>query len=122
MNEADIKYAHITELGGLRHTTLESKNTGWHNKSFRGYADYMGTPEFEKGISKLKKIAEKNTTAIMCAEAVPWRCHRSMIADAMVVQKWGVYDIMTTKKASPHRQTSFLKVKKGKITYPEPKA
>lgn len=95
LKKAGINYVHITELGGLRHTTATSKNIGWHNKSFRGYADYMETPGFEKGLHKLEKIAKKETTAIMCAEAVPWRCHRSMIADALTVQKWDVFDIMT---------------------------
>ena len=118
LKEAGIGYSHISKLGGLRKTNKESKNTGWRNASFRGYADYMATKEFAEGLEELIDIASKKTTAIMCAEAVPWRCHRSMIGDALVKKKWLVNDIMSLKKAPPHRLTSFLKVKKGIIVYP----
>lgn len=120
LKKAGIHYTHIAELGGLRQTTAESKNLGWNNRSFRGFADYMSTPEFESGIMLLEKIARKETTAIMCAEAVPWRCHRSLIADALTKRHWSVFDIMTLKNASPHRLTPFLKVRQGKLIYPEP--
>ena len=118
MNEAGIGYAHIKQLGGLRHPAKESINTGWQNTSFRGYADYMATDEFRQGLAELEAIAEKRSTAIMCAEAVPWRCHRSMIADALTLQGWGVRDIQSKKTANLHELTPFLKVQDGKITYP----
>ncbi len=123
LKKKDIEYIHIAELGGLRHTTAESKNLGWNNKSFRGFADYMSTPEFEEGITLLEKIAKKKVTAIMCAEAVPWRCHRSLIADALTKRPerlWAAFDIMSLKTASKHRLTPFLKVRQGKMTYPKP--
>ena len=121
LEKVGIKYTHIAELGGLRHTTKDSKNLGWNNLSFRGFADYMSTGEFEKGLKLLEKIGKKETVAIMCAEAVPWRCHRSLIADALVKRHWSVFDIMTLKTASKHRMTPFLKIRKGKLTYPKPK-
>lgn len=126
LNKANIEYVHLSELGGLRRTTKDSNNLGWHNTSFRGFADYMGTPGFEHGIKELKKIATKNRTAIMCAEAVPWRCHRSLIGDAMAkktklnINPWEVFDIMSPRTATKHRMTPFLKVKQGKIIYPTP--
>jgi uncharacterized protein (DUF488 family) len=106
-------------LGGLRRTSKDSVNLGWHNTSFRGFADYMATPEFRTGLDELTAIAEKKTVAIMCAEAVPWRCHRSLIADALAVEGWRVLDIQSRKTASPHELTLFLKVKDGRLTYPE---
>lgn len=122
LKKKDIKYIHITELGGLRHTTIASENLGWNNKSFRGYADYMGTEGFADGLKDLEEIANKKVTAIMCAEAVPWRCHRSLIADALTkTHNFQVFDIMSLKTASKHRMTPFLKMKKGKLTYPKPK-
>ena len=121
LQKAGMDYLHLAELGGLRHTTRDSKNLGWHNTSFRGFADYMGTPKFAKGMELLKKIARKEKTAIMCAEAVPWRCHRSLIADALTKQQWDVFHIMNLKTASKHRLTPFLKMRQGKLTYPIPK-
>ncbi len=121
LHEGGIDYVQLAELGGLRHTTADSQNLGWHNLSFRGFADYMGTPEFAAGLETLEKIAKEEKTAIMCAEAVPWRCHRSLIADAMTKTGWSVLDIMTLKTASKHRMTPFLKVRQGKLTYPIPK-
>lgn len=122
LRENYIDYVHIAELGGLRHTTGESKNLGWNNLSFRGFADYMSTPEFEKGIMLLETIARQKAIAIMCAEAVPWRCHRSLIADALTKRHWIVFDIMSLKTASRHRVTPFLKVRQGKLIYSKPKA
>lgn len=115
-----IRYLHLDSLGGLRHTTKDSINLGWHNASFRGYADYMSTAEFEAGLEKLMKIGLRRNTAIMCAEAVPWRCHRSLIADALVKKGWLVKDIMSHTSATKHRLTPFLKVRKGKLVYPAP--
>ena len=91
---------------------------GWRNASFRGYADYMQTPEFEKGIERLLNLAKHKTCAIMCAEAVPWRCHRSLIADALTVRKIPVLHIASKTSAPQHKLTPFAKVRGLKITYP----
>jgi uncharacterized protein (DUF488 family) len=116
--QAGIAYTHLGKLGGLRHASKDSVNLGWQNTSFRGFADYMATPEFQTGLDELKAMAEKKRVAIMCAEAVPWRCHRSLIADALTIQGWQVLHIQSRKTASPHELTSFIKVQDGKITYP----
>ncbi len=121
LKQARIRYKHIKKLGGLRHATKDSMNLGWHNASFRGYADYMQSDEFEEGLQALIKIASARETAIMCAEAVPWRCHRSLIGDALTKKKWTVYDIMSRTSAKRHKLTSFLRMRKGQLTYPSPK-
>jgi len=113
-----IAYERFEDLGGFRHAKKDSKNMGWRNVSFRGYADYMATPEFAAGLERLEKAAHKKVTAFMCAEAVPWRCHRSLIADALTKHGWEVLDITGTSKPSKHRLTPFLKVRKGILTYP----
>jgi uncharacterized protein (DUF488 family) len=118
LQQAGIGYMHLGKLGGLRHSSKDSVNLGWQNSSFRGFADYMATPEFQQGLDELKAIAEKKRVAIMCAEAVPWRCHRSLIADALTTQGWQVLHIQSKKTASPHEPTPFLKVQDGKLTYP----
>jgi uncharacterized protein (DUF488 family) len=118
LQKAGIAYKHIARLGGLRHTSKDSVNLGWQNTSFRGFADYMATAEFQAGLDELTELAEKKTVAIMCAEAVPWRCHRSLIADALTVEGWQVLHIQSRKTASPHELTTFLKVQDGKLRYP----
>jgi len=118
---AHIRYKRLEKLGGLRHSKKDSINLGWHNVSFRGFADYMATPEFSEGLEALMKIASKRETAIMCAEAVPWRCHRSLIADALIKKGWLVRDIMSRTSATKHRLTPFLKIRGELLTYPEPK-
>jgi uncharacterized protein (DUF488 family) len=120
LQQAGIAYMHLGKLGGLRHASKDSINLGWQNTSFRGFADYMATPEFKSGLDELKSLAEQKTVAIMCAEAVPWRCHRSLISDALTIQGWQVLHIQSRKTANPHELTPFLKVQDGKITYPEP--
>lgn len=115
-----IQYKHLKTLGGLRHTTKDSVNQGWRNASFRGYADYMQSEEFHQGLEELEELAGKKKTAIMCAEAVPWRCHRSLIADALTVQKWTVLHIQSKKTARQHALTPFLKVDEDQLTYPGP--
>lgn len=120
LQEAGIAYKHLALLGGLRRTSKDSVNLGWQNTSFRGFADYMATVEFRIGLDELTALAEKKTVAIMCAEAVPWRCHRSLIADALTVQGWQVLHIQSRKMASPHELTTFLKVQDGKLTYLKP--
>lgn len=119
LNDENIEYEHIKKLGGLRHSNKDSINLGWHNTSFRGFADYMASPEFSEGLDELIEIANAKVTAIMCAEAVPWRCHRSLIADALTKKGLSVSDIMSKTKVAKHRLTPFLKVKKGQLTYPE---
>jgi uncharacterized protein (DUF488 family) len=115
----DIEYIHLKDLGGLRHTNKHSINTAWRNASFRGYADYMQTPEFASAIDGLIGLAKKHRTAIMCAEAVPWRCHRSLIGDALLVRGVEVVDIFSATEAKPHSMTSFAEVSGLKITYPK---
>lgn len=117
LKKAQIGYLHLTKLGGLRHTTKDSKNTGWINASFRGYADYMATESFKEGIEELEAIAKEQTTVIVCAEAVPWRCHRSLVADYLSVHKWHVLHIMSKTNAKEHVLTSFLHVKNGQFVY-----
>ncbi len=115
---ANIGYVHVPELGGLRKPRKDSKNTGWRNASFRGYADYMASPEFRRGLARLMRLARRRKTAVMCAEAVPWRCHRSLIADALTVAKWKVCHIAGGGKPSLHKRTPFLRVRKGELCYP----
>ncbi|MDD5772660.1 MAG: DUF488 domain-containing protein [bacterium] len=121
LREAHFSYMHLKKLGGLRRAIKNSINLGWHNTSFRGYADYMATSEFNEGLEALMKIAGVKKTAIMCAEAVPWNCHRSLIADALTKKGWIVRDIMSKTSAKKHRLTPFLKVRNGQLIYPEPK-
>lgn len=118
LQQAHIKYKHLKKLGGLRHSKKDSINLGWRNISFRGFADYMATQEFSEGLDALIKISGMRKTVIMCAEAVPWRCHRSLIADALTKKGWLVYDIMSRTSATIHRLTPFLRIKKGQIIYP----
>ena len=119
---AGIDYLPFPSLGGRRKTTPDSVNLGWRNESFRGYADYLQTPAFEEGLGSLIEVARQTPTAIMCAEAVPWRCHRSLIADAMLVRGWEVLDIVSDAAPSPHKLTPFAKVEGTRITYPAPEA
>jgi uncharacterized protein (DUF488 family) len=120
LQQAGIAYTHLGKLGGLRHASKDSVNLGWQNTSFRGFADYMASPEFMLGLDELTSTAEQKTVAIMCAEAVPWRCHRSLISDALTILGWQVLHIQSRKTANLHKLTPFLKVQDGKITYPEP--
>jgi uncharacterized protein (DUF488 family) len=119
LKKAHIFYTHLKELGGLRHPQKDSINTGWENLSFRGFADYMVTPEFKIGLDYLKTIALSKKAVMMCAEAVPWRCHRSLIADALTKQKWQVFHIQSKKTALLHEITPFLKVSNGNLVYPK---
>ncbi len=119
LKKSKIQYSHDRELGGLRHAKKDSINMGWRNASFRGYADYMQTDEFSSALKALIAKVKKKPSVIMCAEALPWRCHRSMIADAMVKQKWEVRHIMSMTSAYKHKLTSFAKMRNGKLTYPE---
>lgn len=116
----DIDYLHLSELGGLRHARQDSVNTGWRNASFRGYADYMQTAQFAAGVDRLVRLAGRFTTAIMCAEAVPWRCHRSMIGDALLVRGVEVRDIMDATHWRPESLTAFARAEGTDIRYPAP--
>lgn len=118
LRSARIGYVHLRKLGGLRHARRDSPNTGWHNASFRGFADYMQTPDFDVGLNRLIKLAKQKKTALMCAEAVPWRCHRSLIADALVVRGIRVQNIIGGKRSQIHLLTSFGHVQGKRITYP----
>jgi len=118
LRAAGIGYVHLKKLGGLRHAKADSANLGWHNASFRGFADYMQTDDFLAGLARLEKLATAKATAIMCAEAVPWRCHRSLIADALLVRDFRVEDIMSVTRAQEHEITPFARVRGLRITYP----
>ncbi len=115
-----IAYAHLPELGGLRRASRDSINTGWRNASFRGFADYMQTPEFERALDGLVALARERRAAIVCAEAVPWRCHRSLIADALAVRGVVVEHILGPGKRQPHRVTPFARLEGTRVTYPAP--
>ena len=118
LRAAKIGYVHLRKLGGLRHARHDSPNMGWRNTSFRGFADHMQTSEFEAGLHRLIKLAAQKRSAIMCAEAVPWRCHRSLIADALTVRGIRVDDIMSMKRSQVHSVTAFARIQGHHITYP----
>jgi uncharacterized protein (DUF488 family) len=113
-----LRYVHLASLGGLRRTSKDSPNMGWRNASFRGFADYMLTEDFEHGLDELETLTEEGTVAIMCAEAVPWRCHRSLVGDAVTVRGGDVDDITGPGTPHPHRLTPFAHVEGTRITYP----
>jgi len=115
-----IGYRHQKNLGGLRHTHPDSINMGWHNVSFRGFADYMQTAEFKEGLHELIVLAHEKTVVIMCAEAVPWRCHRSLIGDALLAHNIEVEDIFSITSVKPHKLTPWAKVHNKTVTYPAP--
>jgi uncharacterized protein (DUF488 family) len=118
LRDAGIGYEHMKALGGLRHPRKDSQNMGWRNESFRGYADYMQTPEFESALNALGEAATHEAVAIMCAEAVPWRCHRSLISDALSARGYPVEHIMSATKSNPHTITSFARVEGTSVVYP----
>ena len=118
LRAARIGYVHLAKLGGLRHARRDSPNMGWRNASFRGFADYMQTSQFEAGLIRLMKLAGQKRSAIMCAEAVPWRCHRSLIADALTVRGIQVRDILSMNRSYLHSLIPFARVQGHRITYP----
>jgi uncharacterized protein (DUF488 family) len=120
MPGAAIAYLHMSKLGGLRRPRPDSVNGGWRNDGFRGYADYMQQPEFWAALERLRGLARVRRTAIMCAEAVPWRCHRSLISDALIAQGDDVGHITGRGEPSIHRLTPFAMVVERRITYPPP--
>lgn len=119
---AGLLYWPFPALGGRRKPVEDSINAGWRNAAFRGYADYRQTAEFATALDQLMAQARSAPTVIMCAEAVPWRCHRSLIADALLTRGWRVMDIYDASKASPRKLTPFARVDGIQITYPPPEA
>jgi uncharacterized protein (DUF488 family) len=113
-----IGYVHEPDLGGLRKPRADSVNDAWRNTSFRGYADHMQTPAFEAAIDRLVERGRQGPTAIMCAEAVPWRCHRSLVADALLARGHEAFEIVSESKATPHKLTSFARLDGQRVTYP----
>jgi uncharacterized protein (DUF488 family) len=116
--DGGIAYRHIKELGGLRRPMADSPNCGWHNDSFRGFADYMLTDSFTDGLALLIDLAGCETIAVMCAETVPWRCHRSLLSDALVIRGIRVEHLISPGHSRPHRLTPFAQVDGLAITYP----
>ena len=118
LHSARIHYRHMPGLGGLRHARRDSANTGWRNMSFRGYADYMQTSVFHESLARCLDLAKRERVVLMCAEAVPWRCHRSLIADALLVRGVEVREITSRIRTRPHALTPWARVKGTRITYP----
>ncbi len=118
LTPASIGYLHMQGLGGLRHPNRDSPNTGWRNASFRGFADYMQTQEFQENLKALIELASHKRVALMCAEALPWRCHRSLIADALTLRGIPVEHIMSRTRTLSHTLTPWAQVKGTSITYP----
>jgi hypothetical protein len=118
LSAKNIDYALLPSLGGLRRARKESPNTGWRNKTFRGYADYMQTQEFQEGLQTLIRMSRLKRVAIMCAEAVPWRCHRSLVADALGVYGVPVVEILSETNYRMHTLTPFAHIEGTRITYP----
>jgi uncharacterized protein (DUF488 family) len=117
-----VEYVLMQTLGGLRHPRKDSINTGWRNASFRGYADYMQTEQFRDALETLIEISRQKRAAIMCAEAVPWRCHRSLVADALCTRAVPVIEILSEKDYRTHKLTPFAHVEGMQITYPPDQA
>jgi uncharacterized protein (DUF488 family) len=120
LETAEIKYVHMPGLGGLRRALRNSENTGWRSPAFRGFADYMQTEEFQKSLEELMFQAGEEKVALMCAEAVPWRCHRSLIADALTVRGINVEHIFSAMRLQTHKVTPWAKTRGTRITYPPP--
>ena len=118
LRTSGIDYVHLKELGGLRHPKVDSENRAWRNLSFRGFADYMQTAEFEAGLEKLIILSQEKIVAVMCAEALPWRCHRSLVADALAVRGIPVEHVMTEKTRTRHVMAKWAHIEGMKITYP----
>lgn len=120
LSPAGIRYEEMPALGGRRPARSDSPNSGWKNAGFRGYADYMQTEEFDRALDELMVHGENERTAIMCAEAVPWRCHRTLVADALVARGWDVTHILGAAQEKPHHLTAFAVIQAGRLVYPAP--
>lgn len=118
LHEAGIRYTHLPGLGGLRHAQKDSINRAWRNLSFRGYADYMQTVEFAENAQRVMELAESERCVLMCAEAVPWRCHRSLIGDALLVRGARVEDIISGRGRTPHKMTPWAQADDLRVFYP----
>jgi len=118
LRAARIDYVHLKDLGGLRHASRDSPNMGWRNASFRGYADYMQTNEFRNALDRAIELAAQKPSALMCAEAVPWRCHRSLVADALLARGIEALEIVGKSPPKPHKLTPFARVHGIEVTYP----
>jgi uncharacterized protein (DUF488 family) len=115
---AGIGYRHFAALGGRRTPRPDSANAAWREPGFRGYADYMETPAFQTALAELEALAARHSVVIMCAEAQPWRCHRSLISDALVARGTAVEHIMGPERRRPHRLPPFAHVEEGRVSYP----
>jgi uncharacterized protein (DUF488 family) len=118
LHSSRIHYRYMPGLGGFRHARRDSANTAWHNASFRGFADYMQTSEFRQSLDDLTELAKQERIAVMCAEAVPWRCHRSLIADALLAQGIEVREIASATRTTVHSLTPWAKVTGTQVNYP----
>jgi uncharacterized protein (DUF488 family) len=118
LQRAGIDYVHLPGLGGRRKPRPNSINMAWKNDGFRGYADYMQTPQFQEDLARLIELSKGQQAAVMCAEAVPWRCHRALIADALIVRGITVEDILSVTKRQEHKLTPFARVEGTELTYP----
>jgi uncharacterized protein (DUF488 family) len=114
---AAIDYAGLPDLGGRRKPRLDSPHTAWRVDAFRGYADFMDSPEFAAEFGRAAALAQEKRSALMCAEALPWRCHRSMLADAFVARDWEVLDVLSGKEARPHRLPDFARLEGTRVVY-----
>ncbi|MGZ3693930.1 MAG: DUF488 domain-containing protein [Bdellovibrionota bacterium] len=119
LKKIGIRYLHFPGLGGRRPATKNSKNLAWRVAAFRNYADYMETDIFKKSLKRLILLAKKKRVVVMCAEALPWRCHRRLIADAVIAKGLPVFDIMTKTSAVPHELPPWARIRSGKLGYPE---
>jgi uncharacterized protein (DUF488 family) len=117
LGEAGVDYAGLPELGGRREPREGSPHTAWRVAAFRGYADYMDTPDFAAGLARAEDLASEKRSALLCAEALPWRCHRSLIADAFVARGWEARDILSESEARVHALPDFARVEGGKLVY-----
>jgi uncharacterized protein (DUF488 family) len=122
LTAAHIEYVHLRALGGLRYARKDSPNTGWRNGGFRGYADYMQSEEFQEALGTLIQLSRQKRVAIMCAEAMPWHCHRSLVADALSVRGVPVVEILSESSYRTHKLTAFAQVEGTQITYPPEQA
>ena len=118
LSDRSIAYEHFEDLGGFRKASHDSTNTAWHNSGFRGYADYMDTPEFSAALDRLIAVSRDRRTAIMCAEALPWKCHRWLLSDALVARGIRVLHILASGKTQDHRLTTFARVHGTQVAYP----
>ena len=116
---ADIDYVGLQELGGRRKPRLDWPHAAWRQDAFRGYADFMDTPEFAAGLANVERLAGEKRSAMLCAEAVPWRCHRSLIADALLARGWQVEDVISEAPARPHALPAFARVEGKRVIYDE---